>query len=208
MPEAQAFLATVASDSDTESWFVYLLPATDCSIFKIGFSCNPFHRIYSFNHRYFEQFDLSRSLLLEAESQAQARALEAALKAEFASSRGQCPTWVAREAGGHTEWFSAVCLVDAEERARALIGDEARVLSTFDFIRGEIERLSLPLESWAWQQAQHLEQAAVIGVGRQMRVSLARTLRDWLDACRYFEVVLFADDPEARQFVSKAARFI
>lgn len=191
-----------------ESWFVYLLATTDWSAFKVGFSRNPFQRIYSFSRRYFESFDLSRSLLVQAGSAARARAVEAVLKAEFAANRAECPGWVAREAGGHTEWFSAVCLADAETRARALAGEAASVVSMFDFIRTEIARLSSPLESWAWQQAQYLDQAAAAGIDRQMSISLARTLRDWMDACGYFGIRLFTDDPEAGRVVNSLARCV
>jgi len=34
---------------------------------------------------------------------------------------------------------------------------------------------------------------------------LAGSLRDWLDAYRYFDIPLFADDPAVREFVRKCA---
>ena len=46
------------------SWFVYLFALTDCSAFKVGFSCNPFQRIHTFSRRYYERFDVRQSLLL------------------------------------------------------------------------------------------------------------------------------------------------
>ena len=41
---------------ESHRWCVYLLALTDCSAFKIGFSCNLLQRLYSFSHRYFERF--------------------------------------------------------------------------------------------------------------------------------------------------------
>ena len=39
------------------AWYVYLFALTDCSAFKVGFSCNPFQRIHTFSRRYYERFD-------------------------------------------------------------------------------------------------------------------------------------------------------
>src|SRR5690606_4366050 len=72
---------------DPHRWCVYLLTLTDCSAFKIGFSCNLLQRLYSFSHRYFEQFDLRESLALRLEGEAQARCIEATLKQEFSSAQ-------------------------------------------------------------------------------------------------------------------------
>ena len=58
-----------AISGHSRSWFVYLLALTDCSGFKVGFSCNPLQRIHTFSRRYFERFDLHGSLLLELETE-------------------------------------------------------------------------------------------------------------------------------------------
>ena len=51
------------------AWFVYLFALTDCSAFKVGFSCNPFQRIHAFCRRYYERFDVRQSLLLRLGSE-------------------------------------------------------------------------------------------------------------------------------------------
>jgi hypothetical protein len=190
------------------SWFVYLFSLSDCSAFKVGFSCNPLQRIYSFSHRYFERFDLGQSLLLQLDACADARAVEATLKADLAESRTDSPSWVPHEAGGHTEWFTAVRFGYAEERLRSFlqIHDVAQVANAADFVRGELSRLSSSFEPWAWSQAQHVCDTWSDASGLCAPSETARSLRDWLDAYRYFDVPLFEDDPTVLKFVMNSAR--
>lgn len=148
------------------AWFVYLFALTDCSAFKVGFSCNPFQRIQAFCRRYYERFDVSQSLLLRLRSEADARAIEATLESELAAFRTDSPVWVPLEAGGQTEWFSAVELGRAGERLRSF--------------------------SSAYTQSSAL--------------ALADSLRDWLDAYRFFDVPLSSDDPAVREFAWSIAR--
>jgi|SRR4051812_6399627 hypothetical protein len=98
---------------DDESWFVYALLLTDCTAFKVGFSCNPLQRVYAFHRRYFEAFDLDQSTLLRVQSGDEAREIETALKRTLAPNRVEVPNCIALEAGGITEWFSAVYFNDA-----------------------------------------------------------------------------------------------
>ena len=37
-------------------------------------------------------------------------------------------------------------------------------------------------------------------------LTIADSLRDWLDAYRFFDVPLFSDDPDVRTFVTNTAR--
>src|SRR5688572_29166122 len=108
VPPIEPFLLDPTVELDPlQPWFVYLFALSDYSAFKVGFSCSPLQRICTFTRRYFERFDLSQSIVLQVPRNDVARSLEAAVKAELASHRTQAPEWVAREAGGHTEWFSA-----------------------------------------------------------------------------------------------------
>jgi hypothetical protein len=188
---------------DQDPWFVYLFALSDCSAFKVGFSCNPLQRIHTFSRRYFERFDVHRSMLLRVADCAAARAGEAALKVELAQFRIQAPHWVPPEAGGHTEWFSAVHFDTAERRLQALLAaDEGAVLTcTADYIRDELRRLASSFEPWAWNQAWQVHDAqtssSAVRVGRELGLAL----RNWLDAYRYFGIPLFVDDPDARKFV-------
>jgi hypothetical protein len=190
------------------AWFVYLFALTDCSAFKVGFSCNPFQRIHAFCRRYYERFDIGQSLLLRLDGEADARAIEATLKSELAAYRTDSPVWVPREAGGQTEWFSAVELGRAGARLRSFLAEHevALVIEADEYFRNELERMSGAFEPWAWSQAQQVCDASACAYTQSSALTLADSLRDWLDAYRFFDVPLFSDDPAVREFVSSIAR--
>jgi hypothetical protein len=195
------------SGSDS-SWFVYLFPLADCSAFKVGFSCNPLQRIYSFSHRYFEWFDLYQSVLLEVTDCADARAIESTLKTELVEFRVEAPSWVPLASGGHTEWFQAVQLSNAEGRLRSFIEtiDAARLASTSEYIRAELIKARPSFEPWAWSQAQLISDARSRIRGSREFIETANWLRDWLHAYRYFDIPVFTDDPAVREYVATTAR--
>jgi hypothetical protein len=204
--DSPSFLLDSREQAGTdESWFVYLFALTDCSAFKVGFSCNPLQRIWSFSRRYFERFDLSQSVLLRVEECGTARALEAVLKTELASHRAAAPTWVPAEAGGHTEWFSAVYFGDAEARLHANAAASMNVVRAFDLFRADLVHVCLSFEPWALMQAQRACDAwSHAQRGYPIREPLT-SLRDWLDAYRYFDVPLFVDEPEILAYVKQSA---
>ena len=74
------------------AWFVYLFALTDCSAFKVGFSCNPFQRIHAFCRRYYERFDRrgSRCCCASAAKPTRARSRRL-LKSELAAFRTDSP---------------------------------------------------------------------------------------------------------------------
>jgi hypothetical protein len=203
MPGQSSIIEPDASEQGS-CWFVYLLPLADCSAFKVGFSCNPIQRIYTFAHRYFERFDLHQAQLLRVRSDDEARAIEAALKSTFAQWRAECPSWVAQDAGGHTEWFSAVYFADARERLRQFRSEHAgaQLLTAHQFIHEELRRLTGTFESWAWSQAHQVSSAPPPAAAESSRV-----LRDWLDAYRVLEIPLFVDDPAVRTFVERSCGY-
>jgi hypothetical protein len=190
------------------AWFVYLFALTDCSAFKVGFSCNPFQRIHTFSRRYYERFDVGQSLLLRLDAEADARAIEATLKSELAVFRTDSPVWVPLDAGGHTEWFGAVQFGNAEQRLRSFRAkhEAALVTDARTYIRGELERQSGSFEPWAWSQAQQACDASTSPYTVSSALAIAESLRDWLDAYRFFDVPLFTDDPAVLEFVSSIAR--
>jgi len=190
------------------AWFVYLFALADCSAFKVGFSCNPLQRIHCFSRRYYERFDLEQSRLLRLETAADARAIEAALKDELAEFRSECPSWVPLEAGGQTEWFAAVHCGRAEERLRSFATGNASLVAAAGHFRGELERLSLSFEPLAVSQAQQICDASASPYTMRSALVIADSLRDWLDAYRFFDVPLFNDDPQTRHFVSSTARLL
>jgi hypothetical protein len=190
------------------AWFVYLFSLIDCSAFKVGFSCNPFQRIHTFCRRYYERFDVGQSLLLRLDSEAAARAIEATLKSELAASRTDSPVWVPLEAGGHTEWFSAVQFGSAEQRLRSFLVEHegSQIIDAGTYLRGELQRQSGAFEPWAWSQAQQACAASTSAYTLGSALAIAESLRDWLDAYRFFDVPLFADDPAVLGFVRDTAR--
>ena len=190
------------------AWFVYLFALTDCSAFKVGFSCNPLQRLHTFSRRYYERFDVAQSLLLHLDTEAEARAIEATLKSELAVSRADSPGWVPREAGGYTEWFSAVQFASAEQRLRSFIAEHegAYVVDASAYIRGELHRMSGSFEPWAWSQAQQACDASASAYTLASALAIADSLRDWLDAYRFFDVALFTDDPAVLEFVRSIVR--
>ena len=190
------------------AWFVYLFALTDCSMFKVGFSCNPFQRIHTFSRRYYERFDVEQSLLLRLDTEADARAIEATLKSELAEFRAESPDWVPLDAGGHTEWFSAVQFASAEQRLRSFLVEHAgaHVIDAGTYLRGELQRQSGSFEPWAWSQAQQACDASASAYTMGSALAIADSLRDWLDAYRFFDVALFTDDPAVLEFVWSIAR--
>ena len=194
------------SASPTAHWYVYLLVLADCSTFKVGFSCNPFHRAFAFSRRYFERFDLRQSVFARLDTCDDARSLEAAIKSDLAAHRSECPTWVPAEAGGQTEWFDAIHWAQAENRLRALEGEGWRLVAASEFVRLELEQQAASFEVWAVHQAQFIARALSSSVDAHLAFGVARALRDWLDAFRSCGIELFADDPEVLDFVRDAAR--
>jgi T5orf172 domain len=190
------------------AWFVYLFALADCSAFKVGFSCNPLQRIHCFSRRYYERFDLDQSRLLRLDTEAEARAVEATLKAELAEFRTDSPVWVPPEAGGHTEWFAAVHFGRAEDRLRSFVTEVAFVTDAAGYIRGELERLSGSFEPLAISQALQVCDASASPYTVPSAFRIAESLRDWLDAYRFFDVPLFRDDPQAGGFVTSTARLL
>jgi hypothetical protein len=191
---------------DASAWFVYLFALADCSAFKVGFSCNPLQRIHCFSRRYYERFDLDQSRLLRVETEAQARAIEAALKYQLAEFRTDSPVWVPPEAGGQTEWFAAVQLGCAADRLRSFVAGSIAVVEAAGYFRDELARMSGSFEPLAMSQAQQVCEATASPYTLRFALTIADSLRDWLDAYRFFDVPLFSDDPDVRTFVTNTAR--
>jgi hypothetical protein len=194
--------------AEQSCWFVYLLPLLDGSAFKVGFSSNPLQRIYSFSHRYYERFDFDHAVLLQMDSCARARSVEAALKKALAEFGADAPTWVPVEAGGHTEWFSSISFVQAEEQLRSFVKmvEPMRLIMVSDFIGSELTRLTSSFEEWALQQAHAVRDDMIsVALGYEPTVSI-KLLRDWFDAYRFFNIRLFRDDPAVLELVANSAR--
>jgi hypothetical protein len=199
--------------ADAAAWFVYLFATSDCSVFKVGFTCSPLQRIHAFSRRYFERFDLQQSQILVLGHCAAAREVEARLKHELAEFHSVAPPWLPAAAGGHTEWFGAVYFSDALTLLEACGAEhgEVRRQSAFELLRGELARRRPEFELWAWQCACELAgaRASTLQVAQSSMLRVANassTLRDWLDAYRYCAIPLFVDDADRGRTVFEAAR--
>jgi hypothetical protein len=189
-------------------WFVYLLPLMDCSAFKVGFSCHPLQRMLAFSSRYFERFDLRESVLLQLDECDHARNAEAELKSAFAEFRVAAPEWLPMESGGHTEWFSAVHLASARAKLTALRDDHpsSQWIDTVDYVRNELATVRTSFEGWACHRAQQIcTDYESVNLGYTPTVG-PKSLHDWFDAYRFFEIPIFKDDAAAFEFVRRAVR--
>jgi len=191
--------------TEDAAWFVYMFTLTDCTGFKVGFSCNPLQRVCTFSSRYFERFDLAESTLFAVADCDASRAVEADLKTLLGPHRIEAPDWVPLDAGGHTEWFSAVYFDDAKARLHELAnGDLARFSSAFDRFASQLARVRQGFELWAISQVQRVSEAReFVNRGYAVRDQSA-PLRDWLAAYRYFDIPLFADDPELLRSIQRS----
>ena len=85
--------------------YLYVLPLAYEDILKLGISRDPFVRALAFSRRYYEFFDLSRSLLVEFDSRRQAQARETALHRRLRDWNAMQPITVPRAAAGKREWY-------------------------------------------------------------------------------------------------------
>lgn len=86
--------------------FLYVLMASGPEdLLKVGLTNDPLKRWSSFHPRWFQAFDLDRSLLVETETRADAQALETSLHRSLATHRCPVPMTMFTGAGGATEWY-------------------------------------------------------------------------------------------------------
>lgn len=85
--------------------FVYVAPCAYEDLLKLGFSRDPFDRLRSLHPRYFEVFELDRTLLVETETVRDARAIELRLRRLLVEYNAPAPLVVREAAGGGTEWY-------------------------------------------------------------------------------------------------------
>ena len=86
--------------------FLYVLPVSGHEdLLKVGLTHHPLQRWSSFHARWFEAFDLTQGLLVEAETRADAQALETSLHRRLMAHRCPMPITMFAGAGGATEWY-------------------------------------------------------------------------------------------------------
>jgi hypothetical protein len=165
--------------------FLYVFPCAYEDLLKLGFSRDPLQRLQSLHRRWFEFFDPNRMALVETDRVRDARALELALKYELAEFNAPVPLTVARDAGGHGEWYrGAGAHLGAAVQRLAALGYGVHAPAR-DWLRRELERRCELLYSWS---------EALLGVDElDLRAGPARAqqvARDVLDAYTAFNIVL------------------
>lgn len=128
---------------------LYLLPLLHEDIAKVGISVDPLARVRAFSSRYYECFDLERSLLLAFDSVREARRRETALHRALRAWRAPAPLTVPPRAGGGTEWYRGAWarLCDAAA-ADAALGHPAW-LPAGDWWRARLQAEEARLFEWA-----------------------------------------------------------
>ena len=159
------------------AWFAYVFPCTWEDHCKIGFSRDPLARIVQLHRRWFEFFDLEQGLLVEAETERDARDLELELRRPLAAHRAPQPLTVHLAAGGHTEWVRGA-QARLQEAARDLQARGYRVHAPLsEWMRTALQARSDLLHDWAAAQLtpEELERSACSTPG-------PLAVRDTLDA--------------------------
>lgn len=86
--------------------FLYVLRMSGAEdLLKVGLTADPVARWSGFHRRWFEAFDLERSLLVETESRRDAQRLETALHRLLKEHGCPVPLTMRAFAGGATEWY-------------------------------------------------------------------------------------------------------
>jgi hypothetical protein len=162
---------------------VYVLPHRGEAFLKLGFSRDPLARMQSLHPRYFDFFDIERSILIETPRVNDARNIETALKRRFAEHRAPAPLDIRHEAGGESEWYRGAYEAIAENL------DEYEAMG-YIVLRGArarfAERLTLQTSQmfeWAVLQWRAMNEGDAFVVARA-----TRALTDALDAYRWFEI--------------------
>ena len=133
--------------------YLYVLPLAYEDILKLGISSDPFVRALAFSRRYYEFFDLSRSLLVEFDSRKQAQTRETALHRRLRDWNAMQPITVPRSAAGKREWYRGAYDTVLEEIAH----DEAK---------GQVGHR--PALSW-WQARLHAERDRLYEIVQLLR---------------------------------------
>lgn len=84
---------------------LYVMACPYEDLLKLGFSRDPLQRVQSLHRRWYEFFDVDRSLLVVTDTVREARGLETGLRGRLAEHNAPVPLTIRQEAGGHREWY-------------------------------------------------------------------------------------------------------
>jgi hypothetical protein len=131
--------------------YLYVLPLQHEDILKLGISVDPLARARAFARRWYECFDVSRSILVGFDSVPEARRREAGLHRQLRPWRGPCPLTVPVQAGGHTEWYRGALPVLHEEAGRDRERGHPVHLPALEWWRRRLQEEQPLLYEWAQQ---------------------------------------------------------
>ena len=188
--KADAFEAQVPSLDGR--CFAYVFPCVWEDHCKIGYSHDPLSRIAALHRRWFEFFDLDRAVLVEAETERDARDLELELRRPLSAHRAPAPMAVRVQAGGQTEWVRGAAAA-LEQAVDALARRGHRVHApAADWLRAALQERSERLYEWTWARLSSDELDGLVAM-----TPGARVVRDSLDACAALGIDLEAQLPPA-----------
>ena len=172
--------------------FAYVFPCVWEDHCKIGYSYDPLSRIASLHPRWFEFFDLERAVLVEAETERDARDLELELRRPLSAHRAPAPLAVRVAAGGQTEWVrGAAAALEAAVDALARRGHRVHAPAR-DWLRAALLERSERLYEWTSARLSCDELDGLIA-----NSASGRAVRDSLDACAALNIDLEARLPPA-----------
>lgn len=122
-----------AARSDGRGFLYVAVCAGPEDLLKVGLSHDPLVRWSAFHPRWFEAFDLDRSVLVQVETRREAQAMETALHRLLREHNCPAPLAMREAFGGGTEWYR---------------GAYARVLEVADAAAREGQVVHAPARPW------------------------------------------------------------
>lgn len=165
--------------------FVYVFPARDEEILKLGMSRDPFERLRSFHPRYYDFFDLAGGYLVHALDDRDALRIERTLGKSLTIHNAVSPLEVDRSAGGHTEWYrgaASVLRAAAEQIVRD--GGYAPISALDEWIKARLIADASTLYEWTNAMLDGIDALPNTAQG----FALQQTLRNALDAYAFFGI--------------------
>lgn len=129
--------------------YLYVLPLAYEDQLKFGISRDPLARAQAFSRRYYEFFDLSRSLLVEFDSRREAQARESALHRQLREWNATQPITVPKTAAGKTEWYRGAYSLVKDAVDEDIASGRTGHAPAFSWWRQRLRRERENLYEWA-----------------------------------------------------------
>lgn len=131
--------------------FLYVLPLAYEDFLKVGISSDPLMRIRAFSRRYYESFDLARTLLVQFDSRREAQARETALHRLLRPLSATQPITIPHCAAGGTEWYRGAYDALCRDVERDRLAGHVVHGPGLDWWRARLEQARGALYEWAAQ---------------------------------------------------------